>query len=126
MNTVLDASAVLALLQAEPGAERVAEALAGAGMSAVNFSEVIAKLAERGMGEDELEEVLAAVPVEVLSFDRGQAVAAGLLRPLTREAGLSLADRACLAAAAEAGARVLTTDRAWSRLDIGVEVEVIR
>ncbi len=48
------------------------------------------------------------------------------LYPQTRNRGLSLADRACLALALDKGWPVMTADRAWAGLDIDVEVEMIR
>jgi PIN domain nuclease of toxin-antitoxin system len=55
-----------------------------------------------------------------------EALDSGLLREATRAAGLSLGDRLCLAAARARQARVLTADRSWAGLDVGVEIEVIR
>jgi ribonuclease VapC len=113
---VLDASAVLALLQNEAGAERVADLLSGAAMSAVNLSEVVAKLTDHGMPADDVREALDGLPLDVHAFDREAAFAAGELRRITRGAGLSLGDRACLALAARLGAAALTADRAWAAL----------
>jgi len=126
-RSALDASAILALVHQEPGSERVTEALAlGAAMSAVNFSEVVAKLAEAGMTHREIHEVLDSLQIEVVPFDTVSAYEAGLLRPATRHLGLSLGDRACLALARLLGVPALTTDRAWSDLPLGVPVQVIR
>jgi len=44
------------------------------------------------------------------------AIEVARLRPLTRQVGLSLADRACLALAHRLGTRALTADSAWSGL----------
>ncbi len=126
MSTVIDASALLALLQDEPGAERVAEALTEAAISAVNLSEVVAKLRDRGFEADKAREAVGLLPLNVIAFDTDQAIEAGLLRGPTRTLGLSLADRACLALAARSDRTALTTDRAWARLDIGIAVDVIR
>ena len=124
-DVVLDASALLALLQDEPGAERVLESLPGALISSVNFSEVVAKLAELGMPETDIRLALT-LGLEVAPFDEALAVAAGTLRPATRSAGLSLGDRACLALARARSLPALTTDRAWQDLDVDAAVEVIR
>jgi ribonuclease VapC len=123
---VLDASAVLALLQGEAGAGRVAAALEAAAISAVNLSEVAAKLAEAGVPEGAARDALDALGMEVVVFEAELAWAAGRLRTLTRAAGLSLGDRACLALGSARSARVLTADRAWIGLVPGVRVEVIR
>ncbi len=95
-------------------------------MSAVNLSEVAAKLVDTGMPEKEARAALDGLGLDVVPFDGEQAYGAGFLRPATRRAGLSLGDRACLQLAAQLGAPVLTTDRAWGRLQLGVEVRVIR
>ena len=127
MTVVLDASAYLACLNGEPGADAVEQTLPRAVMSTVNFSEVVAKLADKGLSEAEIGEVMSAMPVrELAPFDKEQAVSAGLLRRATRRAGLSLADRACLALAKACSAPALTADRAWAGLDLGVRIEVIR
>ncbi len=123
---VLDASAVLALLQAEPGADIVTAALPKAAWSAVNASETVAKLAERGMKGKAIQAVLAMLALETRPFDAAQAYESGLLRPATRALGLSLGDRACLSLAQTLGRPVLTADRAWARIDVDVQVRLIR
>ena len=123
---VLDSSALLCLLQGEPGAQRVAEALADALISAVNVAETVGKLREGGLSAAEVRDVLGSLPLDVRPFTDDQAYAAGELRLATRAFGLSLGDRACLALALEANALVLTTDRQWLKLDVGVRVEALR
>ena len=125
-RTVWDASALLLLLNAEPGAERLAGELGEALISAVNLSEVVAKLADAGVPEDDLREALAALPLEVAPFDEALAYVAGLLRPSTRAQGLSMGDRACLGLALATGLPVVTADRAWRTLDLGIEVRTLR
>ncbi len=95
-EVVLDASALLALLNTEPGHEEVARVVSRAAMSAVNLSEVAAKLAENGMPEEAIREALEGLALEVHDFGRELAYWTALLRPLTRSVGLSLGDRACL------------------------------
>jgi PIN domain nuclease of toxin-antitoxin system len=124
-EVVLDASAVLALLQDEPGGNRVLESLPGALICSVNLSEIVAKLAELGMPESDIRLALS-LGLDVVAFDEALAYSAGALRPSTRSAGLSLGDRACLALARSRALPALTTDRAWRDIDIDVEVEVIR
>jgi ribonuclease VapC len=125
-EAVLDASAVLALLRGEPGADAVAALWPGVRVSAVNLSEVAAKLADRGAGEEEIRDTLAELELRVEPFDGEDAIAAGLLRPPTRSDGLSLADRACLALAVRLGLPVVTADRRWTELGLPVEVRAIR
>ncbi|BAU12267.1 PilT protein-like protein [Leptolyngbya sp. NIES-3755] len=123
---VLDASALLALLNSEPGSERVAEVLPDAAIASVNFSEVVAKLADEGRDESEIRAYLDLLGLEIVEFDTELAYRTGFLRPLTRSLGLSLGDRACLALASFLAVPALTCDRAWTSLDIGVTVELIR
>jgi PIN domain nuclease of toxin-antitoxin system len=129
---VLDASALLAYLNRETGAELVADLLAGgASMSAVNLAEVLSTASDRGVEAEQLTALLyeaglldAAVSVEAFTVEDASAV--GSLRPATRGIGLSLGDRACLALARRLGAPAITADSAWSELDIGVEIRLIR
>ncbi|WP_199560203.1 PIN domain-containing protein [Sphingomonas psychrotolerans] len=123
---MLDASALLALMLGERGADTISTVLPSARLSAVNLSEVVAKLQERAVPDDVIADSLAELNLDVVAFDQPQALRAGLLRQATRAAGLSLGDRACLAAAAEAGATAITTDRVWGGLDLGISIEVAR
>lgn len=124
---VLDASALLALLNQERGSERVAAIITDkAAMSTVNFSEVVAKLSNDGMPNEMIRDLLDSLELEVIDFDTELAYQTGLLRPLTKHAGLSLGDRACLALAQHLRLPALTTDRVWETLSLGIPVQVIR
>lgn len=132
MTIVLDASALLAALEGEPGAERVQAAIAGgAVMHAVNFAEVLSKLAERGLDPEAVERDLTERGVlhHTLHLDPGvgtDAADVARLRPLTRAHGLSLGDRYCLTLARRLGRPALTADRAWRAVQVGVEIHVLR
>jgi ribonuclease VapC len=127
ITVVLDASAVLAMLQGEPGTERVMEAIAaGAGISAVNLAEVVGKLGEHGMPEADIRAALALLQITVEPFTQEDAIRAGLLRLATKSAGLSLGDRACLALALRLAQPVLTADRQWANVTVSVSVEILR
>jgi PIN domain nuclease of toxin-antitoxin system len=126
VSHVLDASAVLAWAQDEPGRERVEGVLHAAYLSTVNLSEAVAKLVERGASYRPLQLDLFTSGLTLVGFEPADAYDAGDLRRTTRRFGLSFGDRACLTLARRLGFAVLTTDRDWSRLDIGVTVEVIR
>ena len=123
---VLDASAVLCLLQEEKGAERVAEALPAAIIGAVNYSEVVGKLVETGIDEATVDGLIDKLQLKVIPFDRVQARFAGSLRATTRKLGLSLGDRACLALAAAEGATALTCERIWTKFEAPCKVETLR
>lgn len=124
---LLDASALLAYLQREPGFEAVREALReGAAISAANLAEVAGKLKARGKDPERIVRRLLAMGLEVLPFTLEEALEAGALDPLTRPLGLSLGDRACLAAGKVRGLAVLTADRTWAGVVPGVDVVVVR
>lgn len=126
MTVVFDSSALLAITFAEEGADRATDALSEGILSAVNASEVVSRLVDRGAGDEEAHRWLRGFGLSIRPFDESLAVAAGLLRSETREHGLSLGDRACLALARRERASVLTADRTWALLDVGVEVQLIR
>jgi PIN domain nuclease of toxin-antitoxin system len=129
---VLDASALLAYLQDEPGADLVEEALlAGTTISAINWAETLSKLAEQGQepgtvaGRLEDRGILPfALRVHLLDEPLARYIA--VLRPLTRHLGLSLGDRACLALSQHLQIGVLTADRNWGKLDFPFEIRMIR
>ncbi len=124
---VLDASALLALLHDEPGAEAVARVLSRCVISAVNLSEVVAKLTDHGMPLADIRTVLNGLPLDVRPFDQEAAYASGSLRGVTRGNGLSFGDRTCLALANQLSVEAITADRAWARLPDGTaRVTVIR
>ncbi|BDP44076.1 hypothetical protein DAETH_40450 (plasmid) [Deinococcus aetherius] len=124
---VLDASAVIAWLRQEPGAAQVDAALRGeAWISAVNFAEVLSKVGERGGDVRAAARDLRIEGLLVEPHGEEDALITAELRVSTRPQGLSLGDRACLALARRLGAPVLTADRAWTALNVGVEVQSIR
>ncbi len=126
--SVLDASALLAFVLSEPGAETVGKALAGGGalISTVNLAEVLARVGRAGQDVDAAAAQIARLPLARIEFNEEHALETARLLPATRALGLSFGDRACLALARERGARVLTADRTWKRLRVGIEIEVIR
>ena len=123
---VLDASALLALLNAEKGADLVQGLLPQSVISTVNLAEAVARLSAVGMPEDQIRDVLAYLGLEITPFDEEQAFQLGLLYKQTQPLGLSLGDRACLALAQITDATAVTSDRAWKDLDIGVGLKLIR
>jgi PIN domain nuclease of toxin-antitoxin system len=123
---VLDASAVLALLAEEPGADELEALLDGSAMSAVNLAEVLQKSMQHDVDTEGLEYDLQGLGVELYPFDVIHARATAELWERAPRAGLSLGDRACLSLASGLGAVAVTTDRHWAELDIGIPVRVIR
>ena len=126
--TVLDASALLALLLGEPGSDRVRTALSDSVMTTVNLAEVVGHYARNGTAEADIRHVLSPLPISYVEVDTDLAYEIGLLLPITRSAGLSLGDRACLALARRLGAEVLTADRQWATVAAatGLRAELIR
>jgi PIN domain nuclease of toxin-antitoxin system len=125
-GVILDASAVLAFLQDEPGGEMVRGLLSRSFISAVNWSEVIQKCVANEVDTVSLWEDMAALGVRLQPYTLAQAEIAGRLWPKTREFGLSLGDRACLALGLQTGYPVITADKVWQNLDINLEIRVIR
>jgi ribonuclease VapC len=125
-GVVLDASAVLAVINAEPGAERVIELLDGAILSAVNYAEVVTKLIDRGIDLNRARSTVLKIGVQVVEYGIDLAERTGELRQQTRNLGLSLADRACLALAAREHLPAITADRKWTATNFGVEIHLIR
>ena len=128
MNSiVLDASAMIAMLQQEPGAEKITpDLLSRSVTSTVNLAEVQSKLVDRGAhADDAWQDTISAVN-EAIPFTAEQARAAGNLIADTRHLGLSLGDRACLSLAVALNAPVYTTDKSWKNLKLGIRIHVIR
>lgn len=126
MTVVLDASALLALLFAEPGTDVVVDAVAdGAVISAVNLGEVATVLLRNGRDP---RVVLPPVQTQVktVPFTEGDVLAVADLYPLVSGSGLSLGDRACLALAQRLRVPALTAERIWSGLDVGVTIRSVR
>ena len=124
---VLDASAILAMLNDEPGAEKITpELLSRATASAVNLAEVQTMLVREGGDPDE-SWALAIDPIpDIEPFTAEQARIAGTLVQKTSSLGLSLGDRACLALAIALESPVYTTDRLWKKLKLGIPIHVLR
>ncbi len=125
-RVVLDASALLASLRGEPGADRIDTVITGAQMSAVNLAEVVQKLVADGATDEAVRAIVDGLACKIEPFDAAMGVQTGLLRRATGRRGLSLGDRACLALALRLGLPAMTADRAWADVDAGVEVVLIR
>jgi ribonuclease VapC len=125
-SCVLDASALLALINGETGSDIVISQLPDAVMLSVNFGEVVAKLTDIGWEEIKIRQELETLNIEVIAFDQELSYRSGLLRAQTKVIGLSFGDRACLALGEQLGVPVLTSDRAWASLNLNVVITMIR
>ena len=121
---MFDASAVLALLFGEPGAEQVKSFLPGGVIGAANLVEVLTKLIDRGLPWHAAEQAVDSLGLQLIAMNGVQARYAAELREATRAAGLSLGDRACLALAAELERPALTADRGWAVIAAAVKVPI--
>jgi PIN domain nuclease of toxin-antitoxin system len=123
---LLDASALLTLFNREPGYQKVAGLLEDSSISAVNLAEVASKLTDAGLSAASIRSTLQAMRLKVIPFDEETAYGVAAMRPLTRKAGLSLGDRACLSTSLALGAIAVTADRSWAAVRSGVKVQMLR
>lgn len=129
MQAILDAAAVVAFLNREPGHEAMTDALAaGAGICTANVAEVIGVLMRRGLTAEEATQALEDLPITIVDVDLDLALRAGVMEQATSRYGLSLGDRICLALAARERLPAMTTDRTWAHAApiVGVEVRLLR
>lgn len=126
MTAVVDASAVLALLNGEKGADQVAAIARQSLLSAVNFAEVLTIAVERDTDPAKAAAQVARFGFSIVDVDVDLASRAARLRTATRSLGRSLADRICLALAQSRGFPVYSADRKWALLDIGIDIRLIR
>lgn len=123
---LLDSSALLAVVQEEPGGSNLPDDLSACRISAVSAAEVVGKLVDEGYPGKEADALFLGLMVEIVPFSAAAGRLAGRLRAATNHRGLSLGDRACLATAILSRDAVLTADRAWSRLELGIDIVLIR
>lgn len=126
-KAVFDSSAVLALYYNEPGRKKVLQLINRHEplISAINLAEVFTKLAEDGLTEKEMVESFDGLDIQIVDFEKQQAVETAQLRQQTKHLGLSLADRTCIALAVREKAIAVTADKVWAKLR-NFEVEIIR
>jgi len=124
---ILDASALLALLKNEPGADKVEPLLGQIVMSSINVSETASILLESEMTAQEVQECLLPLISDIVPFDEEQAFKTAELRKHTKKHGLSLGDRACISLGIKMGLPVYTADKVWQKLQLdNLEIELIR
>jgi PIN domain nuclease of toxin-antitoxin system len=116
----------VALLRREPGADRVEAALRdrSCALSAVNRAELHARLL-RDMGSVRATVVVELLQLAVVPFGAPEAVLAGEIAHKHR-GRLSLGDAICIATAKTLYCGVLTADRVWAELPLGLPVQLVR
>lgn len=117
-SVVLDASAVLALIRDEPGADKVAPHIGRAAISAVNLQEIVKELLLSGLDQATVRELIDELRLDIRAHDGEAAYAAAALHAQTRQYGRGLGDRSCLALALQLGAPALTADREWKKVKV--------
>ena len=123
---VFDSSVVIAMLKQEEGFDLAENSLNDALISTVNLAEVATYLARNGVPNNTVQEVLASFPIQVIPFEKSLAIQAGCLYSSCKHLGLSLGDRACLALAMNRELPVLTADKVWAELDLGISIQLLR
>lgn len=123
---VIDASALLALMLEEPGADVVRDAPRGSEISVINLGEVLTRLVKIGHDPDAAMAKIMALPLRIRKFREAHALAVARMLPLTSHLGLSFGDRTCLVQADFSGMSVLTADQRMAKAEVGVEVRLIR
>ena len=123
-SIVLDASSLIAMIDQENGGNDVADAINQSCMCSVNFAEVVTYYAHNGLSFEQIDNLFRGLPMEIISADQELSWAAGMLRPETKRAGLSLGDRYCLALAKSRKSEVLTADQKWGEIADVVQVKM--
>lgn len=123
---VLDASALIALLREEPGADKVKEVVSESCISAVNLAETLGKMVHYGKDLEATAYHIERLCIPVIPFDAEHAKLVASLWPRTHPAGLALGDRACLATAIHRSIPALTADAGWGICCPEVEIVKIR
>ena len=126
MSSVLDASAVIAIIRNEPGSDTVKAELRGSLISSVNLSEVFYKTWNKGASREVVQWAIKNLPLTSVPFDDEHAAISASIHDATLKKDISFADRACLALALSRELPVITSDRKWQDLEIGVEVRLFR
>jgi len=125
-RVILDASALIALLNEEKGSELVESHLPQVVMSTVNMAEVSSYLIMRGFDADEIQQLFLDLAIPTIDYTEQHAYLTAALLPKTKAKGLSLGDRACLSLAIIEKLPILTADKIWATLDLGISITLIR
>jgi ribonuclease VapC len=127
MIHVMDSSAILAILRGEPGCEYVQELMDSeeCAMSSINMAEVGSKLIDYGLPPEEFPRIARQLQIDIIDFNTEQSIQSAQIRKITRSAGLSLGDRACVALTQLIQGCVVTSDRAWLDVAEATQIKVL-
>ncbi len=127
MIHVMDSSAILAILRGEPGCDYVQELLdsEACAISSVNMAEVGSKLIDYGLPPEEFPRIARQLQIDIIDFNTKQSIQSAQIRKITRTAGLSLGDRACVALTQLMQGCVVTSDRAWLDISEATKIKVL-
>lgn len=125
-DTVLDSSAILAVIHNEKGADLVAQRMRGALLSTANLIEIQSKLILNGATPDLAWHSVASFQCDICPLDAEQARLAGGMARMAKSLGLSLGDRVCIALAMQRNATVYTADRAFGGMKALAKIQLIR
>ena len=123
---IIDASAVLVFLNQETGYREISKYMKNSAINSVNLSEVIGKLDDYGVLDRDIEKIIYNLGLEVVDFDFALAFQAGILKKKTKERGLSIGDRACIATGIIKKLPVITSDKIWIEIDLPVKIILCR
>jgi PIN domain nuclease of toxin-antitoxin system len=123
---VLDSSAIIALLKGESGIATITKYRGDYLISSVIFAEAAAWFVFSGVSRLEAERLVRSAVDEIAPFEEEDVASLLKFAAAAREHGLSLADMVCLSLAIKEKIPVITSDKAWKKLKLPVEVIVFR
>lgn len=126
IKALLDTSAIIALLKKEPGYEILEELISRSAISSVNLAELVSVLTRTGVLENEIDEIIKDIVPEIILFTEDIAIQTGKLIASTKEYGLSLGDRACIATGIILKLPIYSTDAIWSKLNLNCKINIIK
>ncbi|MFU7501632.1 MULTISPECIES: type II toxin-antitoxin system VapC family toxin [unclassified Candidatus Tisiphia] len=121
---LLDTSAIIALLKQESGYKILEDVIASSALSSVNLSELVSVLTRSNIKENEIDTIITDIVPDIIPFSESISIKAGKLISLTKDYGLSLGDRACIATGGYYNMEIYTTDRIWLKLSDKLPVKI--
>ncbi|WP_342267542.1 type II toxin-antitoxin system VapC family toxin [Candidatus Tisiphia endosymbiont of Empis tessellata] len=122
---LLDTSAIIALLKQESGYKILEDVIASSALSSVNLSELVSVLTRSNIKENEIDTIITDIVPDIIPFSESISIKAGKLISLTKDYGLSLGDRACIATGSYYNMEIYTTDKIWLKLSDKLPVKII-